>query len=65
MGTVDKLLWYIFALSALLIAVVYFVGLSTDAQTLFDSAGSFVQLVTGRDKNNNAVQYPTTPAKAA
>lgn len=65
MSTVDKLLWYIFVLSAFLIAVVYFVGLSTDAKTVLGAGQSFLNTVTGRKSDGSFAGYPTGATLAA
>lgn len=46
------------ALLALLIAVVYFAGLSTDLQAFSAALTSVMYTVTGRDKNGKFAAYP-------
>lgn len=58
MGIADKMLWYIFVLSLVLIGVVYYVGVQTDAGAF----ASFIQTVgymaTGRKKDGTFAAYP-------
>jgi hypothetical protein len=49
---------YIFLLSALLIAVAYFAGLSTDANAFGANAVNIIYAVTGRDKKGAFAAYP-------
>lgn len=68
MSTVDKLLWYMFVLSALLIAAVYFIGVSTDAGAVKDLLVGIFNTVTGRPAAGGAFGgYPggATQSKAA
>lgn len=57
----DRVLFYGFALSVLLIVVVYFVGVATDAQALGSAVNSLLLTVTGRDSSGAFAQYPSTP----
>lgn len=57
----DRALFYGFALSVLLIVVVYFVGVSTDAKALGSAFNSLIQTLTGRDSSGKFAQYPTKP----
>lgn len=59
-----KIEWYMFVLSLFLIAVVFYVGLKTDAQTFFAGLANILQISTGRNPvTGQPVNYPTT-AKA-
>lgn len=65
MNTVDRLLWYIFVLSAVLIGVVYFVGLSTDAKTVLGAFSGLLKTVTGRKSDGSFAGYPGGATLAA
>ena len=57
----DRVLFYGFAISVLLIVVVYFVGVSTDAQSLGGEVNSLLKTSTGRTANGQFAQYPANP----
>ncbi len=57
----DRALFYGFALSVLLIVVVYFVGVSTDASALGSAVNSLIKTLTGRNDKGNFAQYPNKP----
>lgn len=58
MGTAEKALTYGFLLSLLLIAVVYFIGLSTDAGALAKALQQLIYSVTGRTSTGQFAAYP-------
>lgn len=49
---------YLFLLALALIAAAYFVGVSTDAATLFDGLKSIGLTFTGRNANGQFAGYP-------
>jgi hypothetical protein len=55
MNTVDKLLWYLFALSLFALALVFYVGLTTDANAFFSGLTSLWSNAMGRV--NGTFQY--------
>lgn len=55
MGVVDKALWYIFALTLVLMLLVYYVGVKSDAGAVGDTITSIVRAVTGN--NNGKYSY--------
>lgn len=51
--------WYIFILAAILIAVVYYVGVRTDVGAFSNAANSLLNTVTGRPSSGGGFQnYP-------
>lgn len=60
----DRALFYGFAISVLLIVVVYYIGVQTDAQALGSSLKSLVQTLTGRTSNGQFAGYPAANAKS-
>lgn len=58
MGTVDKLLGYIFLLSLVLIGVVYYVGVKTDANAFSAAANQLMLTATGRRADGTFAPYP-------
>lgn len=54
----DRALFYIFALSLLLIALAYYTGLQTDAAALKNALVSILYAVTGRNSEGNFAGYP-------
>ena len=56
---VNKALFYGFALSVLLILVVYFVGLTTDLSAFSVAARRLIYSLTGRDASGAFAKYPT------
>lgn len=58
----SKIEWYIFFLAAMLIAVVYFVGVKTDAAAFSSLFVNAINVVTGR---NSAGQFQGVPAAVA
>lgn len=62
MGDTDRVLFYGFAISVLLIVVVYFVGVSQDAKSLGAAINSLILTVTGRNSSGQFAQYPTSPS---
>ena len=64
MDTVDKLLFYIFALSVILIFAVYYIGVTTDAGVFFAALNSLWNTATGRLSNGQFAGYPTQPKAA-
>lgn len=58
MSTVDKALWYIFALSLVLVMLAYYVGVKTDAGALGDALRSLIYAVTGRNSSGGFAGYP-------
>ncbi len=57
----DRVLFYAFAISVLLIVVVYFVGVKTDAAALGSSVNSLIQTLTGRTSSGQFANYPNNP----
>lgn len=57
----DRALFYAFAISVLLVVVVYFVGVTTDATALGKSINSLLLTVTGRTSNGQFAAYPANP----
>lgn len=55
----DNTIRYIFILSAILIAFAYFVGASTDTNSLANGIVKLVYAVTGRDATGKFAAYPT------
>lgn len=55
----DKTEWYIFVLSAMLIAAVYYVGVKTDAQAFQNLLVQGIYASTGRDSNGKFQGVPT------
>ena len=49
----------LFFVSVLLIVVVYFVGFSTDLQTVSTSLTSLINVATGRNAQGQFANYPT------
>ncbi len=62
MGEVDRVLFYGFAISVLLIVVVYFVGVSQDASSLGAALNSLILTLTGRNQRGQFAQYPGNPS---
>lgn len=63
-----RVLFYAFAISVLLIIVVYFIGLSTDLSSFASAARSLIYSVTGRNSSGQFATYPsgaTLPAGVA
>lgn len=60
----DRTLFYAFAISLLLIVVVYFVGVSTDAKALGAAVNSLILTITGRNQQGQFAQYPNSPKAA-
>ena len=58
----DRTLFYAFAISVLLIVVVYFVGVATDAKSLGGAVNSLILTLTARNSNGQFAQYPNTPS---
>lgn len=58
----DRALFYGFALTVLLIVVVFFVGVSTDAQSLGGVINSLALTFSGRKQTGEFAQYPNTPS---
>lgn len=58
----DRALFYGFALSVLLIVVVFFVGVSTDAESLGGVVNSLAKTFTGRTQSGQFAQYPNNPS---
>ncbi len=54
----DRALFYGFAISVLLIVVVYYIGVQTDAQALGSALNSLVKTLTGRKANGEFASYP-------
>ncbi len=61
----SKALNYVFFLSALLIAVAYFVGLSVDAKTVIPGVVDIVKASTGRKSDGSFAGYPQGAALPA
>lgn len=61
----DRTLLYIFLLTALLIAVVWYVGLSTDSATFFSGTKGLVQTLTGQNAQGQFGSYPGGAQAAA
>jgi hypothetical protein len=57
MGSLDTGVRDIFILSMFLIAVVYFVGLSSDAKSILGGLTSLIYTATGRDSTGKYVGY--------
>jgi hypothetical protein len=55
----DDTIRYIFLLSALLIVVAYFVGASTDTNSLASGITKLVLAVTGRTSTGTFASYPS------
>jgi hypothetical protein len=53
---VEKTEWYIFILAAILIGVVYYVGVRTDIGTFSSAFNSFLNVITGRPAAGGAFQ---------
>ena len=64
MGSVNQALWYIFALSIVLVVVVYYVGVTTDVTTFTSAFVSLVQAATGRNAQGQFASYPAGSASA-
>lgn len=58
----DRVLFYAFAISVLLIVVVYFVGVRTDAAALGNATNGLIQTLTGRTSTGQFANYPAKPA---
>jgi len=57
----DRTEWYIFLLAALLIGVVYFVGLKSDIGAVSGALNSGLNVITGRLPTGGAFQGLTAP----
>jgi hypothetical protein len=55
----DQTIRYIFLLSALLIVVAYFVGASTDTNSLASGMNKLILSLTGRNSSGAFAAYPT------
>lgn len=55
----EQAMRYLFLLAILLVVAAYFVGVSTDAATLFAGVNKLGQTFTGRDASNRFAAYPT------
>lgn len=64
MQSVDKLILYIALLSALLIGVVYYLGVQTDAATFGSVFNTLLLTATGRNAQGQFANYPTTQKAA-
>lgn len=53
-----KVVFYIFVLAALLIAVAYYAGLTTDANAVGGNANTLLKTVTGRTQSGAFGAYP-------
>lgn len=58
MDEIDKALFYIFVLSALLIAVAYYAGTKAVGGTLFSGIQNLILTSTGRNSQGNFAAYP-------
>lgn len=58
MQEVDKTLWYLFILSAMLIGVAYFTGLTSDLGSVFSGANMLGLTFTGRNQAGTFSAYP-------
>lgn len=56
---VDKSIRDLFLISLFLVAVVYFVGLTSDVSTVFTSLSGLINTATGRDSTGKFAGYPT------
>lgn len=64
-GVANRALFYAFILSLVLIAVVYYIGLSTEAPALATSLRSLVYALTGRNNSGQFADYPKGGGKLA
>lgn len=60
----NKLLAYIFFLSMVLIAVVYYVGVQTDTTAFTGAFQQIIYAATGRNTSGNFANYPVAQASA-
>lgn len=65
MPDLDRAIAGLLLLSALLIAVAYYVGLTSDANSVFAGVRSLILAATGRNTAGNFAGYPTQPMKKA
>lgn len=61
----NRALFYGFVLALVLIAVVYYIGLSTDAPALASSMRTLVYAFTGRNSSGKFADYPSGGSKLA
>ena len=60
MQTVDKFLFYIFVLTLVVLAAVYYIGLKTDAQSFFSGVQGLWNSASGILPNGSQRGYPST-----
>lgn len=58
----DRALFYIFVLSLVLIALAYYVGLTSDVPKVANAIRSLLYSVTGRNNHGNFAGYPAAAA---
>lgn len=59
MDEIDKALWYIFALSLVLILVAYYAGTKAVGGTLFGGLNTLILSSTGRTQQGAFASYPS------
>ncbi len=58
----ERALWYVFVLSLVLVALAYYVGLKSDAQSLGAAFNQLIYALTGRSSSGSFAGYPAAAA---